>query len=317
MNESFETSKQFKVLFLTDGLRNEVNTIEHMLTILNGNIRRLTILALLPKLKGRMRKYANAFDSSVKKYLDQIYNQASQMHSILPDSVDYEQAHFRHPMLYAIKTVIEQQYDYLVKQVHKEAHDPGIGAEDMTLLRKNPNPTLLLREYASKSDYHVGVAIDLGSEDKTNQALSINLLKYANQLALQLSCSLSIISCWESELEKTLGNPFINITPYDVEEESNSIIEDQKRFFNQLVQEAEVDVSYNFHHFKGHPAQQIPKATIEYGIDLLVMGTVGRTGLPGYLIGNTSENILHKLDCSILAIKPEGFETPVKTKTIS
>ena len=41
------------------------------------------------------------------------------------------------------------------------------------------------------------------------------------------------------------------------------------------------------------------------------MGTVARTGIPGLIMGNTAEAILEQLDCSVLAIKPPGFVTPV------
>jgi nucleotide-binding universal stress UspA family protein len=45
--------------------------------------------------------------------------------------------------------------------------------------------------------------------------------------------------------------------------------------------------------------------------DLVVMGTVARTGIPGFIIGNTAETILNQIDGSVLAIKPRGFVTPV------
>jgi nucleotide-binding universal stress UspA family protein len=38
---------------------------------------------------------------------------------------------------------------------------------------------------------------------------------------------------------------------------------------------------------------------------------VARTGLPGFFIGNTAETIISQLDCSLLAVKPPGFKTPV------
>jgi nucleotide-binding universal stress UspA family protein len=41
------------------------------------------------------------------------------------------------------------------------------------------------------------------------------------------------------------------------------------------------------------------------------MGTVARTGIPGLLIGNTAEGVLNQVDCSLLALKPEGFVSPV------
>ncbi|MEO0951113.1 MAG: universal stress protein, partial [Pseudomonadota bacterium] len=42
-----------------------------------------------------------------------------------------------------------------------------------------------------------------------------------------------------------------------------------------------------------------------------MVGTVGRTGIPGYFIGNTAEAILGRIDCAIMAVKPPGFLSPV------
>jgi len=47
-------------------------------------------------------------------------------------------------------------------------------------------------------------------------------------------------------------------------------------------------------------------------VDLIVMGTVGRTGIPGLFIGNTAETVLRQVDCSVLTVKPWGFVTPVR-----
>jgi len=47
------------------------------------------------------------------------------------------------------------------------------------------------------------------------------------------------------------------------------------------------------------------------GADVVVMGTVARTGLSGVFIGNTAENIINSLDCAILAVKPAGFISPL------
>jgi len=46
--------------------------------------------------------------------------------------------------------------------------------------------------------------------------------------------------------------------------------------------------------------------------DLTVLGTVGRSGIPGLLIGNTAEKVLGACDCSILAVKPLGFVSPIQ-----
>ena len=47
-------------------------------------------------------------------------------------------------------------------------------------------------------------------------------------------------------------------------------------------------------------------------MDLIVMGTIGRGGLAGVMIGNTAERLLPQLSCSLLAVKPKDFVSPVK-----
>ncbi|REJ65265.1 MAG: hypothetical protein DWQ31_18770 [Planctomycetota bacterium] len=49
----------------------------------------------------------------------------------------------------------------------------------------------------------------------------------------------------------------------------------------------------------------------KYNIDLMVMGTVSRTGIPGLVVGNTAERLLPRINCSLLAIKPDGFVSPI------
>jgi len=41
------------------------------------------------------------------------------------------------------------------------------------------------------------------------------------------------------------------------------------------------------------------------------MGTVGRSGIKGVLLGNTAERILDRCDCSILTVKPDDFVSPI------
>jgi universal stress protein E len=58
-------------------------------------------------------------------------------------------------------------------------------------------------------------------------------------------------------------------------------------------------------------ASQIVKSVKKNNIDLLIMGTLCRTGIEGFFIGNTAEKILNEVSCSLLALKPQGFKSPV------
>lgn len=50
----------------------------------------------------------------------------------------------------------------------------------------------------------------------------------------------------------------------------------------------------------------------ENGVDLVIMGTLARSGVLGMLIGNTAEEVLDRIQCSVLALKPKGFVSPVR-----
>ncbi len=57
--------------------------------------------------------------------------------------------------------------------------------------------------------------------------------------------------------------------------------------------------------------QEIARTAQKLGADLVVIGTLGRTGVSRMLIGNTAEKVLDTCDSSILTVKPDGFLSPV------
>ena len=71
-------------------------------------------------------------------------------------------------------------------------------------------------------------------------------------------------------------------------------------------------LSPSLHLTKGPAKKVIPRLATELRADLVVMGTIARTGISGLIIGNTAEDILDQLSCSVLAIKPPGFKTQVR-----
>jgi len=56
----------------------------------------------------------------------------------------------------------------------------------------------------------------------------------------------------------------------------------------------------------GHPAEEIAKAEHEFGIDLVVMATHGRVGLPHELFGSITERVVQQSRCPVLTVRLEG-----------
>ncbi len=68
------------------------------------------------------------------------------------------------------------------------------------------------------------------------------------------------------------------------------------------------------HFLKDDASALITDLAAKERIDLIILGTVCRTSVAGFFIGNTAENILQQVDCSVLTVRPEGFISPVKFK---
>jgi universal stress protein E len=63
----------------------------------------------------------------------------------------------------------------------------------------------------------------------------------------------------------------------------------------------------------GHAALQteIEKTIQSDSVDLVILGSISRTGIRGLLTGNTAERIFAAVDCSLWVLKPTGWQSPV------
>jgi len=92
--------------------------------------------------------------------------------------------------------------------------------------------------------------------------------------------------------------------------------EDGREYWrNQLEQIRPVDTSIPVNHvfLEGDPATEIVRYATETAMDLIVMGTHGRTGLQRLLMGSVAEKVMRDAPCSVLVVKlPKGIPVPVK-----
>jgi len=61
----------------------------------------------------------------------------------------------------------------------------------------------------------------------------------------------------------------------------------------------------------GTPWREIVRLARNLKADLVAMGTVGRSGIPGLLLGNTAEKVLTMCKANLLSVKPAGFVSPI------
>jgi len=79
---------------------------------------------------------------------------------------------------------------------------------------------------------------------------------------------------------------------------------------NQLEQIRPINENIPVHHvlLEGDPASEVVRYCADAGIDLIVMGTHGRSGLERLLVGSVTERVMREAACSVMAVKlPRGL----------
>lgn len=90
------------------------------------------------------------------------------------------------------------------------------------------------------------------------------------------------------------------------------INQEASKRMDEFIDSLEADrASMQVHLSWGTPWQEIRRAAKLQSADLAVIGTVGRSGIQGLLLGNTADKVLDTCDCSILTVKPDGFVSPL------
>jgi nucleotide-binding universal stress UspA family protein len=224
--------------------------------------------------------------------------------------------------LEAIRAVLRNKYDLLIKPAENpDFIERLFGSDDMQLLRNCPCPVWLTRAEESSNYACIMAAVDLNPDmpDAVNQDLNQHILNLSSSLALSDFASLHLVHVWDAPGEMTVSlwsdNPN-NASMAYVEGVRSSHESALHRLGQQLRDrigaETYKHLSPQLRLRRGAASRVIPEMAKELQADLVVIGTVARTGIAGLIIGNTAEAILEQVQCSVLAIKPDGFITPVK-----
>ncbi|WP_192035006.1 universal stress protein [Halomonas sp. YLGW01] len=228
--------------------------------------------------------------------------------------------------LEVIREVLRNGHDLVIKCPEAPTWLNRLFAgDDMNLLRKCPCPVWLIKPHAPRSYSRILAAVDVddfypSQELKTRQLLNVQILETAASLALSEFAELHIVHTWEPMAELIDGLVFSSDTSrekfaYNIDQARRQ----QQQLLDELIRNSKSNVTRDAmdhlkpltHLLKGQARKEIPSLAKHLEIDCIVMGTVARTGIRGFIMGNTAETILEQVDCSVLALKPQGFVTPV------
>lgn len=208
----------------------------------------------------------------------------------------------------------------VVKQMEEKSWmSNSIASDDFKLLRKCPAPVLLTRSDSDEFPKNILVAVDFDRDDSTSKDDELNkkMLDTVVHFFDKPETHCTVLNAYSAP-----QSGFVSLFAEYPDKLVDDMLASEKRFkggeLNMLSRYfvEHLKPQYLQNNFKklllqGYAEQLIPQQVEKTEADLLVIGSVARTGIQGFIMGNTAEEVLSNVKCDVLTLKPDGFVSPV------
>ncbi len=303
------TKSLFKnILVVQDAYRDSIDAIECAEQLADGTSR-ICIMDIEPNLGSLWQELFNdEFDETPYIHRQKALRELVKGSNIaeVSKSVSTKVAKGR-PIVKIVQDVISSHRDLIIKQAYAKYSDFLFGSLDMRLIRYAPTPVLLTQ--SGVKDYHrILVAINPEADEK-EMHLNLRLIRQASMLSQGLHAKLYVVAAYHghSVSYRRMEGP-----PDKYEKYSREIRRKCRRHLNEIFERASFLIDPNKVILDDGLADEVILSAVEQiDPDLIVIGSIARHGISGLLIGNTAENVLRRVSCSVLTVKPTDFASPI------
>ena len=321
--------RRFKdILYIVASESNSKVAFKHAVTLANNNQARLTVVEIIDKIPSTIKTDGRTLSTEhfrEKIIAEHLQILQAQVVSLEKNTEIQTKILIGEAFLEIIREVLRNGHDLVIKTAEQGGLlDRVFGSNDMHLLRKCPCPVWLVKSNAPQKYQRILAAVDVDDdfsekEANTKHQLNLQILQMASSLALSEFAELHIVNAWQTFGEVVIRSAYVEKQEEAIIKYNDEVRKQHQQKLNALLNEISKKLGQNaldylkpqLHLLKGFPRKDIPRLARKIEADLVVMGTVARTGISGFFMGNTAETILNQLNCSVLAVKPLGFETPV------
>ena len=194
-----------------------------------------------------------------------------------------------------------------------------LGSLDMRLMRSAPCMVSVGRPRKTTGPLRAVVAVDSDVDDEQQAALNRRILDSALLARAGMHVEIYVAHAWDLYGYSLLAHGRGQVAPERLEVALEAERARRQQWLDGLLddyrqslppQQAELFDPRPLL-LRGDPRVVIPKKVRELDADLIGLGTASRSGLRAMMIGNTAEEILHRVDCTVVVHKPEGFVSPL------
>lgn len=208
--------------------------------------------------------------------------------------------------------VVKEQHD-LVVRVTKGAHSQAtglFGTTSMRLLRGCGCAVWLVRPGVPVKFDRVLAAVDPDPNDAAHNSMNKKVMEIGMSIAEYDQGEFHIVHAWQlfatTKVKARLGPGEFEAIERKAEAEIAAALD------NFLAPYEMTHTSDRVHLVRDElkAATAIAGLAKQLNTDLIVMGTVARSGVAGAMVGNTAEHVLDHAECSVLTFKPDHYTSP-------
>ncbi len=217
------------------------------------------------------------------------------------------------PFAVIIREALRRSTWLVMKTAHGGANREArlFGSTAMHLFRKCPVPVWIVKPRRSARIRRVLAAVDPGRPVSGGRDFNADILALASEIAAGENAELHVSHAYAVAGEHLLHSP----SPAEYRKYVVAVRKNIEGSLNTLLAPLHLRAGdTQVHILEGNAEHVLTALAAELPAELLVMGTMGRTGIKGLLIGETAERMLRAVDCSVLALKPRGFRSPLDPK---
>ena len=210
-----------------------------------------------------------------------------------------------------IQYAIQHDYQLIVKATHEHDKLKAVifTPTDWHLLRKAPMPVLMVNEHEWTKNGKILCAVNVATDEQNHETLNEKIIKHGLDLASKFNADVHLINGYPG----TPVNLAIELPDFDANNFTQSVRRQHLEAVHKLADS--FGIAHDHCHVQeGLPEDVIPELAAQLDTELVILGTIGRTALSAALIGNTAEHVIDSLNCDLLAIKPEGYRSPLETE---
>jgi universal stress protein E len=210
-----------------------------------------------------------------------------------------------------LEVVGELHPDLVIKDIHLEPMLKRVFLTpvDWHLLRDCPAPLLLVNPEARSLPTRIVAGIEPVLREHVDGHLNDRILGAARDLAQRAGARLEVAYSFQVPTPLAIAEPGPFTTAMNEAYEQLRVL--HTKHFEDFAAQKEVPAGSR-HVFYGPPWITLTDYANDARGDLLVVGTIQRTGLDRLVIGSAAERILGESRCDLLAIKPQGQKRPAR-----